>query len=374
MTVMKPLGMTATPSEFRFPEPVPTPDTATYQAVIEQRLAFNARTRENYERFKACRDRKEDLGYLPIRLDIENVSRCNSACIMCQVSQWPGRKRAGDMSLKDFKALIDEQYGLIDIKLHGMGEPLLGGNTFFEQIRYARAQKIWVRTVTNASLLHVKENYKKLIESGINEVQISIDSADKATYEDIRKGLKFDRVRANCKLINGYCEDLGIVRTKMWTMVMKNNIGQLSDLVDLAHEIGFRHQVFSLDFTDWGQEEWRERHSGIRADEKFNLEIAKNLVEKGERLGVRVAFWTIDDKYSREPGGHLCPWPFERAYIGSDQRVVPCPMIGNPDTFEIGSMDGSLTKVWHSRDYENFRRSHLSGDLHTVCKSCYKRK
>jgi hypothetical protein len=29
--------------------------------------------------------------------------------------------------------------------------------------------------------------------------------------------------------------------------------------------------------------------------------------------------------------------PFERAYISSDQRVVPCCFIGNPDVAEIGT-------------------------------------
>ena len=32
-------------------------------------------------------------------------------------------------------------------------------------IKYAKDKKIWVRTVTNASLLHLKDNYKKLIDT-----------------------------------------------------------------------------------------------------------------------------------------------------------------------------------------------------------------
>ena len=46
------------------------------------------------------------------------------------------------------------------------------GDVFFEMIQYARARQIWVRTTTNASLLHAKDNYRKLVDSGVNEIQI----------------------------------------------------------------------------------------------------------------------------------------------------------------------------------------------------------
>ena len=58
------------------------------------------------------------------------------------------------MSLDDFKNIVDTQYGLIEIKLNGLGEPTLQGDDFFEMIKYARQKKIWVRITTNASLLH----------------------------------------------------------------------------------------------------------------------------------------------------------------------------------------------------------------------------
>jgi len=64
-----------------------------------------------------------DVDYLPVRIDVENVSRCNFHCTMCQVSDWPHQQRAADMSVDDFKTLLDEQYGVVEIKLQGMGEP-----------------------------------------------------------------------------------------------------------------------------------------------------------------------------------------------------------------------------------------------------------
>src|SRR5262249_46343299 len=62
----------------------------------ELALAADPRKRENYERFLRAR-RDASVDYLPVKLDIENVSRCNFKCTMCVVSDWPKGKRASDM-------------------------------------------------------------------------------------------------------------------------------------------------------------------------------------------------------------------------------------------------------------------------------------
>src|SRR3990167_9005224 len=118
------------------------------------------------------------------------------------------------MTLEEFKSLIDEQYGLLEIKLNGIGEPLMAGDVFFEMIRYAREKRIWVRITTNASLLHLRGNAQKLVDSGVNEIDISIDGADAPTFEGIRIQSDFDQVSKNCQLLNDYCLERGIVRTK----------------------------------------------------------------------------------------------------------------------------------------------------------------
>jgi sulfatase maturation enzyme AslB (radical SAM superfamily) len=60
------------------------------------------------------------------------------------------------MPLEAFKNLLKEQYGAIEIKLQGMGEPLLQRDDFFKMIEYARSTYIWVRITINASLVHFR--------------------------------------------------------------------------------------------------------------------------------------------------------------------------------------------------------------------------
>jgi len=353
-----------------FPEPEPVPNRDVYLEELEKSLNYSKKRRDNYEKFMGASRRNEIADYLPVRMDFENVSRCNFRCIMCQVSDWPKMKRAADMPFEDFKNLIDDQYGLVEIKIQGMGEPTMQGEDYFKMIRYARSRQIWVRTVTNASLLHLKENYKKLVDSGVNEIQISIDGPDKETFEGIREGSSFDKVTSNCKLINDYCEENNVERTKMWTVVQNSNIDKLEELVDLGYELNFKNIVFSLELVDWGQDDWKSRNSKISASGLINNDRIFSLVDKGEVLGIKVRFWRQTQKYTTKSPEKLCPWPFERVYISSDMRVVACCVIGNPEVSDLGNAHDFLT-LWNEKTMLNFRAQHLTGNLPDYCKSCY---
>jgi len=170
------------------PTPEPVPDLNTYLRERRISLSRSSSRLKNYLTYMKSARRSAEVNYLPTRLDFENVSRCNFACTMCTVSEWHKGTRAADMPLEDFKRLIDEQYGLVEIKIQGLGEPTMQRDTYFEMIKYARAKNIWVRTTTNASLLHLNNNYKKLVDSGVNEIQISVDGeifAGRARARDI---------------------------------------------------------------------------------------------------------------------------------------------------------------------------------------------
>ncbi len=252
-----------------------------------------------------------------------------------------------------------------------MGEPVLGGETFFEMIRYARARHIWVRTVTNATLLHLKDNYRKLVDAGPNEIQVSIDGATKDVYELIRGGAVFEQVAKNCETINRYCEERCVELTKMWTVVQRSNVHQLFDLIDFAATVRFRSMVFGLSLTDWGQDEWRAKNDRVAARDALSEDLADRLLDHGRARGVKVAFWDVAAKYRTSRVETLCPWPFERAYYSSDSRVAPCCVIANPDAASIGEGETSFVAVWTGKDYEAFRQAHLDGRIPEVCRRCY---
>ena len=78
----------------------------------------------------------------------------------------------------------------------------------------------------------------------------------------------------------------------------------------------------------------------------------------------------MDSKYSTDSRKTLCPWPFERAYVSSDMRIVPCCMIATPDVEDLGGAV-DFSEEWNGAKYQQFRQRHIDGDLPAVCASCY---
>ena len=348
--------------------PRPYPDPNLYQSTLDMGFDAFPERRENYLKYQAA-IRGAQLDYLPIKLDIENVSRCNYQCTMCVVSEWPKMQRAEDMSFEDYKALIDEQYGVVEIKLQGMGEPLMG-KCYIEMIEYARNRHIWVRAITNGSLLHLDENYKRIIDADVSELHVSIDGASAEVYEKIRVGGRFDQVGENCKMLNAYANETGRRRTRMWSVVQKDNYHELEAMVDLAAEWGFWRATFSLDLEDWGHDHWREKNEQVDMRPTFDADRAQELVARGKEKGVEVSFWATYEKFDLDDPAKLCHWPFERAVVSSDMFVVPCCMVSQPELVNMGDAH-NFSNEWHSDTYQQFRQRHLDGDLPEFCKGCY---
>jgi len=156
----------------------------------------------------------------------------------------------------------------------------------------------------------------------------------------------------------------------MWVVVQEQNHHQLEQFVALAADLGFPQVVFSLQLNEWGSKDLAQKNHEIRVDDQLSRDRLLALVPQGESLGVKVAFWWVNQKYSSASPDRLCPWPFNRAFIGSDSRTVPCCMIGTPDVYQIGTSK-RFSEVWLSDEYRDFRRAHIEGNPPAACKACY---
>lgn len=350
--------------DIKFPKP--SPDLKAYNETIDRGFKMFPRRYQNYLIYKDFA-RSPKVSHMPIKLDIENVNRCNLKCEMCQVSTFKNQKRSDDLSLGDFKNILDKQYGVFEIKIQGIGEPFLHED-FIKMVEYASSKSIWVRSTTNATLLHKKENYKKIIDANIGELQISVDGVTKETYEKIRKNGSFQKVVENCKLINDYCGSIGTNKTRMWVLLQQDNFHELNTFPEFAKELGFKRLTISMDVNGWGSKEWTYKNEQRRVNDKIIQNNINELLIKATKFSIDLSFWDIATKYSKE---NPCPWPFERSYISSDKKVVPCCMIGNPEIYNFGEL-GEFEDIWNSQRYIQFREAHLSGKVPSVCKYCYR--
>jgi len=341
----------------KFPKPSASSD---YDIVKEKGLNRFPKRMENYKQYMS-NQKGINLQHYPIKLDIEPTSMCNLKCHMCIVST-TGYK-GSHLSYDSFKEIIDKQIGVFELKIQGLGEPFLN-KEFTKMVKYASELDIWTRSTTNATILDENDNYKKIIDANIGELQISVDGVKKSTYERIRINSNFEKVVQNCKLINNYQKEKNVQKTRMWTLLQKDNFEDLFEFPRFAKELGFDRLTISMDVNGWGDDEW----SKVNAQKKVNLaqEDIDKLLDISEKFGLDLTFWDISVKYDKH---NICQWPFTRCMISANSKVIPCCIISDPKIYNFGDSKDFDT-IW-LKDYNDFRKEHITGDIPDVCKFCY---
>lgn len=342
---------------------VPRPDQFTYRMMNYRGFVRFPERLKNYILAKN-EARSEECLSLPFMMDVEPVSRCNFRCIMCANVKREGKPRS-DLSLADFKTFMDQNPQFVEVKIQGVGEPLLNRD-LFGMIEHATLRDTWVRTTVNGSLLHVNDNYKRLIDSGIGEVQTSFDGATKDVFEHIRAGADFDQIVKNLTALNAYVATKDRDYTRMWVLLQSNNRHQLLDFITIAARMGFRRMTYSVVLTGWGEE---NSFSDLKV-RPFTDEEEERILALAKKEGVEVSVWNCTDRFRIGSPETLCPVPFARAFIGSDLRILPCGTIGHHEDINFGHALG-FRENWNSPTYRQFRKAHLEGRIPSFCRECY---
>jgi len=365
---------------YNFPWTKPVAGEDFYSHRLAERLEFSVAAKLNYQRYldwKSDDNPSKPITFKPVMGHISPVSRCNFRCTMCSVTDFKNGKRCEDMSYELFAKRLGELDELVQISLTGLSELFLLHETLEPMLRLCRERKFWTNIATNGSLLHQRDWIKRLIEINLDEIVISIDGVTAETFERIRIKSNFSQVCKNSRNLNEQFNAAGVFpkRTKMQTVLQSNNRHELFKFVPFAKELGFSCIAFETEPFDWGNIDWRQRNSKV-AGELEPHEIDQ-LLEQGKELGVEVGFVQIVQRYTALAKiSSLCSWPFSKIFISSDDRVVPCCHISNPDYFEIGKLGAkkSVSDVWFGEDYTAFRNSHISGNIPQQCQSCYRNK
>ncbi len=135
------------------------------------------------------------VGKVPLQIDLFAVDVCNLQCPMCPRQEYiPGK---GYMDFNLIQKILDQasEFGLYAFNFAGLGEPTMF-KRLFEVIRYAKDKGVVdVNMHTNGTRLGHDFN-RQLIESGLDRLIISLNSANKEVYEKIMVGAKFEKVYA----------------------------------------------------------------------------------------------------------------------------------------------------------------------------------
>ncbi len=138
------------------------------------------------------------LPYPPLKLHLEPTSICNLRCPMCPQAIDAVKGDTGYIDLGLYRKIIDEAKDFVlEVNLFFRGEPLLHRH-MPELLRYGKERGVRLHVNTNATILREKQA-RMLIEQGAAKVTISFDGPDKATYEKMRKGARYETTLENVR-------------------------------------------------------------------------------------------------------------------------------------------------------------------------------
>jgi len=179
----------------------------------------------------------------------EVTRSCNLNCVHCRAAAKCG-PYPGELSTEKCFQLIDEIAAMSSpvIILTG-GEPLLRPD-IFEIATYGTNKRLRMVMATNGTLVD-SATVKKMIQSGIKRVSISIDGKDAPSHDNFRqeKGA-FDKAMLGIAAMN----EAGM-EFQINTTITTVNLSQIKDILKLAKKLGAAaHHIFLLVPTGRGRD------------------------------------------------------------------------------------------------------------------------
>ena len=317
----------------------------------------------------------------PVCLYLEVTNRCNLLCETCPRT-FETLEPPADMSWELFTRIVDQVPDIARVVLHGVGEPMLV-EALPRMIRYLKDRGTYVLFNTNGTLMQPRR-FQELIDTGLDELRVSLDAADRASYARVRGRDYFDRIVRDVGRFIAHQRATGAAtpRVSLWLTGLKETVDQLPAFVRLAAAMGVEEvHLQRLVFDEAGYGMARADLSlfeSTRNEELAAIEAAQAI---GRDLGV-----TLDASGATEPGLSLKrgaddqPWatcrrPWSLMYFTAHGRALPCCIapfsVRGYGNYTLGdATQATLREIWNGAAYRDFRGSLLSDAPPAPCRNC----
>src|SRR5260221_5240215 len=224
----------------------------------------------------------------PVCVYLEVTNRCNLLCETCPRT-FEALEPPADMSWELFASIVDQIPGLARAVLHGVGEPMLV-KELPRMIRYLKDRGIYVLFNTNGTLLAPRKR-RELIETGLDELRVSLDAANAESFFKVRGKNMFDRIVRNVGEFTALQREIGAAtpRVSLWLTGLKETVDQLPDVVRLAARIGVKEVYLQrLAFDDPGPGLARAESSLFEKRQAEEEAVIAAAQELGRELGINI--------------------------------------------------------------------------------------
>ena len=321
---------------------------------------------------------------LPRNVFIEVTNHCNLLCETCPRT-FTTYEDPHTLSWDDFLRIVDQFPDMERAVLHGIGEPLMNMD-LPRIIAHLKARGVYVLFNTNATLLNDDWSVK-LIESGLDELRVSIDGANPRTYALIRGAPLFHKVVSNLTRFIEIQQHRSAVlpRASLWMTGLRENIAELPDVIRLAARIGvpevyLQRMVYYADadtapgMLDGAQAVYR------RVDEEIDRIVAESEA-LAQQLGVTLrASGATTPAHSIHPDRAARPWegclrPWTTTYVTANGNLLPCCIAPfatqDYDSLKMGNLfTRDFADQWNGDRLQQWRARLLSDHPNLACAGC----
>ena len=318
---------------------------------------------------------------LPVCLYLEVTNRCNLLCETCPRT-FEALEPPADMSMDLFRSIVDQVPGVKRVVLHGVGEPMLVKH-LPDMVRYLKARGTHVLFNTNGTLLAPRK-HREIIDTGLDELRVSLDAAEAATFLKVRGKDMFDRIVRNVSAFTNLQAATGATKpvVSLWLTGLKETVDQLPEFVRLAARIGVKEvhlQRLVFDEAGFGM-----ARSGSSLFEQTRTE-EEAIIAEAQAIGVALGV-TLDASGATEPGLSLKraeddkPWatcrrPWSLMYFTAHGRALPCciaPFSARGyENYTLGdATQQTLREIWNSPAYRDFRTALVGDTPPKPCEGC----
>ncbi|EKE00536.1 MAG: hypothetical protein ACD_21C00331G0002 [uncultured bacterium] len=320
----------------------------------------------NYQR--ACREHETHttkLESLPSKIILQTTDKCNLTCPICQIT---ASQKKLSMPLKIFERVVEQLFpSLIELHPTNIGEPLLSPwfNYMCEQMEHFG---VLLDLTTNGTLLN-EQRIEKIVPI-IRDIKVSFDGASKKTFEEKRRGAKFETVCNNITKLRRALDENKIskkINLALQMTLMQSNYLELPDLIKLASELGANcvkaYHLFSFS-PEMDQESlmndlhiWApvlDKALALGKLHNIELQLAEPIITGSN---------TLPDL---EPTS--CHLPWHEAWIDYDGKVYSCHSHGGQNAGNV--LEENFPLIWNSDLYQNIRLAFANNKPRGYCHNC----
>ena len=291
---------------------------------------------------------------VPPILTVEPTNICNLRCPLCVTGNGTMRRPLGHLDFPTFQHLIDELANkIIYIILYHQGEPYINKH-FLEFVRYAKQQRLYVTTSTNAHYFD-RKTAEETVNSRLDTIIVSIDGITQESYEEYRKGGSLEKVIRGLRILTEAKKEINSKTPYIYIqfIVMKHNEYELSELKKMAKELGADRLLLKT--------------LQVKTVEEAQVWLPEN--QRFRRYHLSQNGFTI-----KHHGKGKCPQPWLNTVINWDGTVVPCCFDKN-GYYTIGDINdptiAGFSEIWCSEKYTEFRQTMLMDRQSiNICRNC----